>query len=203
MGWSSKRFRKSLKSVGQKVANVVQYAAPIAGTALLGPLGGLAGTAIGAGAATIGAKNKTAAATRTAAFGLGVTGAGVGLGLLSGAGAGATGISSVSTIFGKLFGAPTMTPALSPTGGLVPTAQGSGPTPLALPAYSPLSAGAQQVPATGPGLFEKLLGGSGAPIDTAAASVLGGEEQKTDWTPYIWGAGALLALIVLSKGKAR
>lgn len=194
MGWSFKRFKENVRDIGRSAANVVQYAAPAVGQ-FLGPLGIVGGQVAGLAASQVGpTKDVRASLLRQATYGAGVFAAGAGLGLLSGQGALASPAASISSLFG---GGSATGPVPQVAQSVTPAGPGLPP-----PIASPLSAGAQQVPATGPGLFEKLLGSSGAPIDNAAANALGVEEKKPDWMPWIIG-GALLALVILSKGKVK
>lgn len=121
------KIKKSVKHIGGEIedigkdvtrvaAKAVMYAAPIVGTAVLGPIGGAAGTGLSALAGQVGPnKNKAAQLKRNLLYGAAVTGTGMALGAISGAGLTATGLSSVQQLFGGGAPQPQGNPASNPT----------------------------------------------------------------------------------------
>lgn len=103
-----KKVKKAAKTVGRAAAKAVKYAAPVVGTLVAGPLGGLAGTALSGAASQVGPnKNRAKALKRALIYGGSVTAGAAAIGVVSGAGAGASLIQSVPRLLG---GAPA-TPA--------------------------------------------------------------------------------------------
>lgn len=220
MGFKFKRLTKSakkiIKSAGRTAAKVVKVAAPVAGTLLLGPLGGLAGTALAAGASQVGPnKSRSAALKRSIVSGLGITAGGSALGLISGAGLGASGISSISRIFGGGSPSPQVAPDqnsalanafLSPAGGTAAVVGGNPPAMqngLENALFSGIGGfiGNQSGPSGLEGVGQRtggtfgtegggLPGGGNSPYET--------EKPGIPWLPLVVAGGALLLLL---KGK--
>lgn len=173
MGFKFKRLvkstKKAIKSVTRTTAKVVAVAAPIVGTAVFGAAGGAIGTAIGAAAAQVGPnKNRSSQLKRSLVSGAAITGAGAALGLASGAGLAASGISSISRIFG---GGPVAQPGGNdPLGNALLTGNGSAGSSnelfrnalLSDPAAGTAMGVAGQPPARALGLENALLSGMGS-----------------------------------------
>lgn len=210
MGWSFKRFKDNVKYVGRKVANVGQYVAPVAGS-FFGPIGHVLGQGAGLAFSQVGpTKSVSASLKRQLGYGAAVFGTTAGLGLLSGEGAFASPASSVSSLYGKVFGGvsaqtiPSGLPGVGKTSAGTPLTPGGTtvPTGQTPPNRTGYSAGAQQVPSTGPSLFERLIAGGGQPTNqNPIDNLLGGGETGTDWTPILLGGAALVAVVALSGGK--
>lgn len=202
-----KNLKKAAKVVGRASAKVVKYAAPVVGSVLLGPVGGLAGTALAGAASQVGPnKNRGKALKRTLIYGGAVSAGTAEIGLASGAGAGASLLTSVPRLFG---GSPEQPEGMSEGGG------GGGTSGLDQAFID--SKRASSSPALDSMLGNAFLGSMFSGADPSRTSdpneagergggpfggLFGGEEGTEGGIKPIWIVAGLGAVLLLSKRKA-